>query len=111
MIALGLLIALHAKDKHKAELIKKIRAQIKLTSQYLGDYSARPPAFTSDKADSMYVLRGETDIHIVELALTQYANGQVGADVVGRAVEQMDRDIEDIPPVQGDSVVPHGRRI
>jgi hypothetical protein len=111
MIALGLLIAMHAKDKQKAELIKKTRAQLETTARYLGNYSIRPPAFTSDKADSMYVLRGESDIHIVELALTQYANGQVGADVVGRAVQQMDRDIEDIPPVQGDSVVPHGRRI
>jgi hypothetical protein len=111
MLAAGLLIAMHAKDKHKAELIKKLRAQLQETSKYLGNYSASPPVFTTDKADSMYVLRGETDIYMVEIAVKQYELGRVGEDVVERAVDRLDRDIEDIPPSQADDPVPHGRRI
>lgn len=111
MIALGLLVAMHAKDKHKADLIKRVHAHLAYETKYLANYSALPPVFTSVKADSMYVLRGETDVYMVEIALKQYSLGHAGEDVVERAVDRLDRDIEDTPPSLADDPVPHGPRI
>ena len=98
MIALALILWLH--PSAKSSLIKSTEKGIKDAALYLGEYSANPPAFTTTRADSAYVLRGEEDIVIVEEALQFYKHGQCGSELVIRALKQLQRDLEDIPPAQ-----------
>jgi len=59
MIALALILWLH--PSAKSGLIKSTEKGIKDAALYLGEYSANPPAFTTTRADSAYVLRGEEE--------------------------------------------------
>jgi hypothetical protein len=93
-------LSLTAQAKPNKQLIKAAEKEMELAAAYLGDYSIHPPVLTTAAADTAYITRGEEDIVIVEEALQFYKHGQVGQDVVFRAIKQLQRDLEDLPPAQ-----------
>lgn len=85
---------------HRSQVVRDTMSELALAARVVGEYQSNPPVLTDAHADDLYVTRAEADINIAMGTLKRYKHHHCSEQDVRTAVSQLERDLEDIPPVR-----------